>query len=115
MFCVAKEYNDDNSFQQKRYRIFNKQLTEKEYRAIIIPEIKLEFDKDLSYSERYQSSWKMARSKLSNKEKQQFLDLPHFNKEIFKDITGIDVDIEVQEMTVEQICKELGRNIKIVK
>lgn len=87
MFCSAKEYNDDDSFQQKRWRIFNKQITEKEYKAIIKPSIKLEFDKDLSYSERYQSAWKVARSKLSNKEKQQFLELPHFNAEIFLDIT----------------------------
>ena len=87
MFCSAKEYNDDDSFQQKRYRVFNKQLTEKEYKAIVRPTIKLEFDKDLSYSERYQSARKNARSKLSNKEKQVFLDLPHFCPIIFKDIT----------------------------
>ena len=116
MFCSAKEYNDDDSFQQKRYRIFNKQLTKKEYNAIVKPTIKLEFDKDLSYSERYQSARKNAWSKQSNKEKQQFLDLPNFSAEIFLDITGIDVrENDIQEITVEDICKELGRNIKIVK
>ena len=87
IFCWAKEYNNDNSFQQKRYRIFNKQITEKEYNQIIVPRIKLEFDKDLSYDKRYQSAWKNARSKLSDKEKQKFLDLPHFDPIIFREIT----------------------------
>lgn len=91
MFCSAEKYNDENSFQQKRYRIFNKQITKSEYEAIEKPTIKLEFDKDLSSSERYQSARKNARDKLSKKEKQVFLDLPHFDQRIFKDITGIDV------------------------
>jgi len=116
IFCSAKEYNDENSFQQKRYRIFNKQLTEKEYKGITIPKIKLEFDKDLEYSKRYQSARKNARDKLSTKEKQEFLDLPNFCPIIFKDITWIDVaDYSIQEMTLESVCKELGRNIKIIK
>ena len=108
MFCSAKEYNDDDSFQQKRYRIFNKQLTEKEYNAIIKPSIKLEFDKHLEYSVRYQSARKNAREELGDKEKQVFLDLPYFNSEIFKDITGIDVNEDsIQEMTLKEVCEKL--------
>jgi hypothetical protein len=44
-----------------------------------------------------------------------FLELPHFNKGIFFEITGIEVDNEVEEMTLEEVCKELGRDIKIKK
>lgn len=46
---------------------------------------------------------------------QDFLKLPHFNAAIFKEITGIDVEEKVEEMTVEQICKALGKTVKIVK
>ena len=44
-----------------------------------------------------------------------FLELPHFNPEIFEEITGIKVNEEVEEMTMEDLCKELGRTIKIKK
>ena len=44
LFCYAEEFNDENSFQQKRYRAFNKEITKEEYDKISIPKIKLEFD-----------------------------------------------------------------------
>ena len=81
LFCWAKAYNDENSFQQKRYRIFNVEVSEEEYNKIAIPKIKLELDKDLSYDARYKRAWNVARQKLSSKEKEQFTNLPHFNPE----------------------------------
>ena len=87
MFCGVKEYNDDDSFQQKRYRIFNKEISKEEYNKIVVPKIKLEFDKDLSYDVRYNTAWKNAWDKLSKEEKEQFTNLPHFDAEIFKEIT----------------------------
>ena len=44
-----------------------------------------------------------------------FLELPNFNAEIFKEITGIDVDQKEEEMTMEEVCKALGKTIKIKK
>ena len=87
LFCRAKEYNDENSFQQKRYRIFNKEISKEEYNKIVIPRIKLEFDRSLSYDVRYQRAWNIVRNKLSNTEKEQFTSLLHFDKNIFKEIT----------------------------
>jgi hypothetical protein len=37
----------------------------------------------------YKEAWAEAWPKLTKKEQQQFLNLPHFNKDIFKEITGI--------------------------
>jgi hypothetical protein len=34
-FCWSEEHNDDNSFQQKRFRIFNRQYSENTYYNII--------------------------------------------------------------------------------
>ena len=108
IFCRAKEYNDENSFQQKRYRIFNKEISKEEYNKIKIPKIKLEFDKDLPYDVRYKRAWNVAWNKLSNKEKKEFTDLPYFDKTIFLEITGIEIkENDVEEMTLSEICKEL--------
>ena len=87
IFCRAKEYNDENSFQQKRYRIFNTEISKEEYQNIVVPKIKLEFDKDLSYDVRYKKARKDSWNKLSNKEKEAFTSLPHFDKNIFFEIT----------------------------
>lgn len=35
LFCYSEKYNDDNSFQQKRYRVFNKQLTKERYEEVL--------------------------------------------------------------------------------
>lgn len=35
LFCYSKEYNDVNSFQQKRYRAFNKEVGKERYEAIL--------------------------------------------------------------------------------
>ena len=63
------------------------QITKDEYDKISIPEIKLEFGKDLNYDVKYKKAWNVARNKLNNTGKKQFTDLPYFDKEIFKDIT----------------------------
>jgi len=44
-----------------------------------------------------------------------FTSLPHFNAEIFKEITGIDVEEKVCEMTVAEVEKALGKKVKIIK
>lgn len=41
--------------------------------------------------------------------------LPEFNAEDFKAITGLDANEVVEEMTMDELCKELGRTIKIKK
>ncbi len=34
IFCFSKFFNDKDSFQQKKYRAFNKELTEKRYNEV---------------------------------------------------------------------------------
>jgi hypothetical protein len=87
IFCYSEKFNDKNSFQQNRYRVFNTQITKEEYDKISIPKIKLEFDKNESYETRYQTAFKKAWNLLNQEEKNKFLNLQHFNSEIFKEIT----------------------------
>ena len=112
-FCSAEKHNDENSFQQKRYRVFNTQITKEEYESISIIYSKLEFDKNESSETRFQTAFKNMWNKLDSKWRQQYLDIPHFNSDIFEFITGVKIN-DVEEMTVEEICKALCRNIKIV-
>ena len=67
--------------------------------------------KTVGYEEAWASFWKDT----SEENRQKFLDLPNFSQEIFKEITSIDVEAKDEEMTLEQVCKELGRDVKIIK
>jgi hypothetical protein len=67
--------------------------------------------KTLDFKEACQTWWRENPS-----EHKRFLDLPGFDAEIFKDITGIDVDekpetieIEGKKYTVAEIKKALGK------
>jgi len=48
-------------------------------------------------------------------EHDRFLNLPGFDSAIFKEITGIDVDSKIKEMTVKEISEKLGYEVKIIK
>ena len=100
-FCYAEKYNDKDSFQQKRYRVFNVEVGEEAYDKIEKIYHKLEFDKNESYSTRYQTAFKKMWDKLSEKDRQEYFDIPHFDKDIFKEITGIEQS-EVKELTKDE-------------
>ena len=113
-FCWSEKFNDKDSFQQKRYRVFNVEVSESEYNKIRKIYHKLEFDKDESYVTRFQTAFKKMWNDLNKEEKQEYFDIPHFNWEGFTFITGIKKET-TEEMTLKQVCKELGRDIKITK
>ena len=92
LFCFAEVSNDENSFQQKRYRVFNKEITKEEYEKITIPKIELHFDKDESFDTRYQTAFRKAWNELSQEGKNKFLNLPNFSKDIFFKITGVQIE-----------------------
>ena len=52
--------------------------------------------------------------------KEKIKNLPNFDADIFEQITGIKIEEEkkeevIEELTLEEICKQLGKNIKIIK
>lgn len=115
-FCWADEYNNENSFQYKRYRVFNVEVGREEYHEIKKIYRKLKFDQTEAYSTRFQTAFKKMWDGLSKEERQEYLKISHFNAEGFKFITGVDVNANEgpEELTLEQVCKELGRDIKII-
>ena len=66
-FCSAENYNDENSFQQKRYRVFNTQITKEEYQKITIIYNKLEFNENESFGTRFKTAFKNMWNKLDSK------------------------------------------------
>ena len=114
-FCWGKVYNNENSFQQKRHRVFNVEVSKEEYDNISKIYNKLEFDKDERYSTRFQTAFKKMWNELSKEDKQRYFDIPHFDWEGFTFITGIEKEETTEELTLKEVCKELGRDIKIIK
>lgn len=53
-WCYSKQYNDENSFQQKRYRFFNKEVGEKRYRELSkLVNLIIKFDSNKTLQENY--------------------------------------------------------------
>lgn len=114
-FCRSTEYNSDTSFQQKRYRVFNIEVTKEEYFNIKKIYHTLEFNEDEPYRTRFQTAFKKMRNGLTQEQKQEYYDITHFNREWFTYITEIEKEGETIEMTMEEINKALWKKIKIIE
>ena len=72
--------------------------------------------KEYGYKEAFQNSF----NKLSAEEKKNQVELlkalPNFDKDVFFEISGIDIDkTEPKKMTVKEICEELEYEVEIIK
>ena len=63
------------------------------------------------YQEAFQRSYNAA----SREDQLNIKELPNFDADVFFTISGIRIDAETEEMTLAEVCKELKRDIKIVK
>ena len=117
LFCWAENYNDENSFQQLRYRAFNKEVEQERYYEIlseiqeVLKDLKLELNK---------STWSKEWKQVTQEQWNKILAIPEADKKIIEKIIGFEIEIddvekEVEELTLEQVCKELGRDVKIIK
>ena len=88
-FCWSTVYDSDTSFQQPRYRVFNVEVGREEYYKINKSYHPLKFDDQESCETRFSTAFKKMWDKLSDKDRQQYFDIPHFTWDIFTDITGI--------------------------
>lgn len=115
-FCWSEKYDDEKSFQQKRYRVFNVEVTEEEYNSIDKIHHKLEFDPDESYDTRFKTAFRKMWDKLTDKEKQEYYDIPHFDWYGFTFITGIEKEEHVEKKAVEEEIITLnGKKYKLVE
>jgi hypothetical protein len=61
----------------------------------------------------YYQAWRRSWDKASDEDRRKTLDLPNFNAEIFKEITGIDIEEELgktntKELTLEEIAEKFN-------
>jgi hypothetical protein len=119
LFCLGDgKYEKQGEGYQKNNRVFNVQVTEIEFNKIKsnVPDIKLPVtkwieEKEMTDEEKennenyktlggylktlsYEDAWKSVWDEMSQEDKAKFLAIPHFDNEIFKEITGIDVNVE---------------------
>lgn len=88
-FCWSTEYYSDTSFKQPHYRVFNVEVPKEEYEIIKKIHHTLEFNVDKIGYTRFQNAFKKMWGKLTKKEKKEYYDIPHFNREWFTYITWI--------------------------
>lgn len=105
-FCWSKEHNNDVSFQQKRYRVFNVFVGEEEYEKIKKIDNRLKFDPNESYTTRHTTAFKKMRDWLTVEQQQEYLDIPHFCWEGFTYITGIKPEDCKKNQTTSLVGKE---------
>ena len=72
--------------------------------------------KEYEYKEAFQKSFNKLSAEEKKKQVEQLKALPNFDKDIFYEISGIDIEnTEPRKMTVAEVCKELGYEVEIVK
>jgi len=89
LFCLGEgRIKSQGAGYQKNNQIFNTQVTKQEWDKALnsLPEIKLDI------KDGYEKGWSKWWWEASKKDKDAILNLPHFNKDIFKSITGIDIE-----------------------
>ena len=106
IFCYAKEYNNEDSFQQKRYRVFNKKVGKNRYY-----EIRSEIDKIFKDLELNKNDWTDGWKKVTNKQWKELSEIPEFDKDIVESMIGFKLDLEDGKVTIK-ISKESLKALK---
>lgn len=139
IFCIGEgRYSSKGAGYQKNLMMFNKPVTENEYesarvlfrdKAFKLPvatwiDIK-DIDEPTTTQKQlggylktlsYKDAWAILWPTLSIEDQKFFSTLTNFDADIFERITGIKYEVnDVEEMTMEEVCKALGKTIKIKK
>jgi len=131
LFCLGEgRAESEGEGYQKNNRIFNVEVSHDEWEKArdSLPEIELPITKwveedDMTKDDKenysnykqlggclktfsYEDAWQEVWKNLKQSDKQKFLDLPHFNAKIFKEITGIEVEKENTKKMVKIKIKD---------
>jgi len=103
IFCYSKKHNDQDSFQQERYRAFNVVVGEKRFFEIVNA-VNGTLGKNKNLRDITQDQFSKL---LLIPEAKDF-------KDGFEFIAGLKIET-VEEMTMAEVCEALGKTIKIKK
>jgi len=70
------------------------------------------------YKEAFQNSYNSLSEEEREKQTKQLKEIPNFDKDIFFEISGIDIDInldDIKEYTMEQLQEKLWETFKLIK
>ena len=107
IFCYSETFNDENSFQQKRYRAFNKEVEKKRY-SEIRDLIRYDILKDLTL--KMDKSWTDEWKKVSSEQWQRILEIPEADKEVIEKIVGFNLNLEKAEEMLEIDGRQVSKN-----
>jgi hypothetical protein len=115
IFCAAEKYDDENSFQQSRWRAFNKVVGEERYWEIvnlikddIFKDLKLELDKNS-----WQDEWKKVLPKLWSRMRDE---IPEYDEKVVEMVIGFKPEYEEPDSVAMEAIKMLeSKGYKIVK
>lgn len=140
LFCLGEgKYETKGIGYQKNYHIFNKPVSVEDYNkamsnkpSFILPVAIWIYKEKMTDLEKknktncselggylkvlsQEDAWKEGWANASKEFKDWVLGLPNFSAEIFNGITGLDINEQVEELTVADIEKLLNKRIKIIK
>ena len=99
IFCQSDNLNDENSFQQKKYRAFNKDVGETRYREIL-DLIRNDILKDLKL-ELNENSWEDEWKKVTAEQWQRILTIPEADKKVIEKIIGFELRLDEPEIEID--------------
>ena len=92
IFCLGNEKDRRKSEgYQKNYRIFNKDVSSTDYVKVLHSLSSIIICNRAPEASSYEDAWAMFWDTASQKQKDTILNIPQFDKDIFKGITGIDI------------------------
>jgi hypothetical protein len=93
IFCLGNEKDGrkDEGY-QKRYRVFNKNVSVSEYTKVLntISKIKI-YDGTEIFAFGFEDAWISFWKTATKEEKETILNISQFDKKVFKGITGIEI------------------------
>ena len=108
IFCQSDKYNDKNSFQQKRYRAFNKEVGKERYYKILNL-IKYDILKDIKL-ELNENSWEDEWKKVSSEQWKRILAIPEADKKVIEKIIGFELNEPEIEIDGKKYSKSTIKN-----
>ena len=106
VFCAAKEYSDENSYQQKDYRAFNKVVGEERYFEIL-KLIKSDILKGFSLTG--EGGWKNVKAEQWSRLRDE---VPEYNEVVVEMVTGFKPEYVEEDNVNDQIIESLKDIIK---
>jgi hypothetical protein len=116
LFCYAEKYNNNDSFQQKKWRVWNKEVSKTRYQEILskVKEIMCDVKLELNGSD-----WSYQWAKVPIGIWTDMAKIPEFDKKLTEKIIDNKIDLsEKMEISMDEIAKKFNtpvENLKIKK